>query len=127
MNEPQPETREELLRHFEQLTGRSLRTRADVEAYVREASARKASDLPGVRRWLKVKRVTLLALLAFGVMQYYILDVLLEIVSMRSTTYFVPVSPPIVKSMLDMLGGANRCAIVGADGDLRDRRRPGLL
>jgi len=53
-----------------------------------------------VRRWLKAKKITLVALLAFGVMQYYILDVLLEIVSMRSTTYFVPVSPPMLKSML---------------------------
>ena len=104
MSEQPPETREELVQHLEQLTGRTLRTRADIQAYVREVSVRKASDRPSVRRWLKVKRVTLLALLAFGVMQYYILDVLLEIVSMRTTTFFVPAARPMLKSMIEILG-----------------------
>ena len=102
MSEPAPETREELVQHLEKLTGRTLRTRADIQAYVREVAQRKAADEPGVRRWLKVKRITLLALLAFGVMQYYILDVLLEIVSMRTTTFFVPASQPVLKSMVDL-------------------------
>lgn len=93
-----PETREELVQHLEQLTGRTLRTRADIQTYVREVAARKASDEPSVRRWLKVKKVTLIALLAFSVMQYYMLDVLLEIASMRSTTFFVPASAPVMKS-----------------------------
>ena len=53
-----------------------------------------------MRRWLKAKRITLVALLAFGVIQYYILDVLLEIVSMRTTTFFVPASTPVLKSMV---------------------------
>jgi hypothetical protein len=100
VSEKEPETREELVQHLEKLTGRTLKTREDIQAYVREVSARKATDNPSVRRWLKAKKITLVALLAFGVMQYYILDVLLEIVSMRSTTYFVPVSPPMLKSML---------------------------
>jgi hypothetical protein len=104
VNEKEPETREELVQHLEKLTGRTLKTREDIQAYVREVSARKASDDPSVRRWLRAKKITLLALLAFGVMQYYILDVLLEIVSMRTTTYFVPASTPMLKSMLITLG-----------------------
>jgi hypothetical protein len=92
VSETPPETREELVQHLEKLTGRTLRTREDIQSYVREVSTRKVADQPGVRRWLQVKKVTLLALLAFGVMQYYILDVMLEIVSMRSTTFFVPAS-----------------------------------
>ena len=100
MGERQPETREELLQHLEKLTGRTLRTREDIQAYVREVAARKAADDPSVRRWLKAKRITLVALLAFGVIQYYILDVLLEIVSMRTTTFFVPASTPVLKSMV---------------------------
>lgn len=103
MSEGQPETREELVQHLEKLTGRTLRTRADIQAYVREVSERKASDLPSVRRWLNAKRITLVALLAFGVVQYYILDVLLEITSMRTTTYFVPASTRMLKSMIDTL------------------------
>jgi hypothetical protein len=103
MSEPQPETREELVQHLEKLTGRTLRTRADIQAYVREVAERKATDLPSVRRWLNAKRITLVALLAFGVVQYYILDVLLEIASMRTTTFFVPASTRMLKSMIDTL------------------------
>jgi len=102
MSEP-PETREELVQHLEKLTGRTLRTREDIQAYVREVSARKATDQPSVRRWLNAKRITLVALLAFGVVQYYILDVLLEIASMRTTTFFVPASTRMLKSMIDTL------------------------
>jgi hypothetical protein len=96
--EKEPETREELVQHLERLTGRSLRTREDIQAYVREVAARKAADEPSVRRWLKVKKLTLLVLLAFSVMQYYVLDVMLEIVSLPSTTFFVPVRSPSMKS-----------------------------
>jgi len=96
--EKPPETREELLEYLESLTGRRLRTRADIQNYVREVGARKAEDEPSVRRWLKLKRITLVALLAFGGMQYYMLDVLLEIASMRSNTFFVPASLPVMKS-----------------------------
>ena len=94
MSEREPESREELIQHLEKLTGRSLNTREDIQAYVRELAARKATDEPSVRRWLTVKKATLIALLAFGVIQYYMLDVMLEIVSMRTTTYFVPARAP---------------------------------
>ena len=96
--EKEPETREELVQHLEKLTGRTLRTRDDIQAYVREVAARNAADEPSVRRWVKVKKVTLIALLAFSVMQYYIVDVMLEIVSLPSTTFFVPVRSPLLKS-----------------------------
>jgi hypothetical protein len=102
MSEP-PETREELVQHLEKLTGRTLRTREDIQAYVREVSARKATDQPSVRRWLNAKRITLIALLALSVLQYYILDVLLQIASIRTPTYFVPASTPKLKSMVEML------------------------
>jgi hypothetical protein len=95
---PLPETREELVQHLEKLTGRTLKTREDIAAYVREVSARRASDEPSVKRWLKAKKATLIALLAFGVLQYYVLDVMVEIASMRSTTFFVPASTPVLKS-----------------------------
>jgi len=105
VSEPGPETREELVQHLEQLTGRTLKTRAEIQAYVREAAARKAADQPSVRRWLRVKKGTLMALLAFGVIQYYVLDVMLEIASMRTNTYFVPVNtPPLVKSAVSSSG-----------------------
>jgi hypothetical protein len=98
LSEPGPETREELLQHLERLTGRTLRTRAEIQAYVREAAARKASDQPSMRRWLRAKKATLIALLAFGVIQYYVLDVMLKIATLPSNTYFVPVKTPLLKS-----------------------------
>lgn len=98
VTEKEPETREELVQHLEKLTGRTLRTREEIQAYVREVAARTAADQPSVRRWLKVKKLTLLVLLAFSVMQYYVLDVMLEIVSLPSTTFFVPVRSTLMKS-----------------------------
>ena len=98
MEEPVPESREELLQHLEKLTGRTLKTRADIAAYVREVRLRSAADQPSVQRWLKAKKITLITLFAFSVIQYYLLDVMLEITSMPSTTYFVPVAAQTQKS-----------------------------
>jgi hypothetical protein len=98
VSESGPDTHEELVQHLERLTGRSLRTREDIQAYVREAAARKAGERPAVRRWLRAKKATLIALLAFGIIQYYVLDVMLEIMSMRTNTFFVPASARLVKS-----------------------------
>jgi len=98
VEEPVPESREELLQHLEKLAGRTLKTRSDIAAYVREVRLRSAADEPSVRRWLKAKKVTLAALFAFSVIQYYVVDVMLEIASMPSTTYFVPVAAQIQKS-----------------------------
>jgi hypothetical protein len=98
VSEPGPETREELVQQLEQLTGRVLKTRADIRAYVREAATRNAADHPSVRRWLRVKKGTLIALLAFGVIQYYVLDVMLQIAALPNNTYFVPVKTPLLKS-----------------------------
>jgi len=96
--EPVPESREELIQHLEKLTGRTLKTRDDIAAYVREVQARTAAEQHSVQRRLKAKKVTLIALFAFGVIQYYLLDVMLEIVSIRSSTFFVPASTLTLKS-----------------------------
>ena len=95
---PVPESREELIQHLEKLTGRTLRTREDIAVYVHAARARTANDEPSVQRWLKVKKMTLTALFAFGVIQYYVVEVMLEIATIRSTTYFVPARPQTQKS-----------------------------
>jgi hypothetical protein len=104
MSQGPPETREELVQHLEKVAGRSLKTRAEIQAYVREHAERKATDQPSVKRWLNAKRITLIVLLAFGILQYYILDVMLEIASLPSTTFFVPASPRVLKSTIDTLG-----------------------
>lgn len=105
MGERQAENRAELLLHLEKIAGRTLRTREEIQAYVREVAAHTAADRPSVRRWLQVKKITLVALLAFSFMQYYMLDVLLEITSMHSTVFFVPARAPVlIKSAIDGLG-----------------------
>jgi hypothetical protein len=99
------ESRAELVLHLERLTGRTLRTRAEIKDYVREVAAHTATERPSVRRWLQVKKFTLVALLAFSFMQYYMLGVLLEITSMHSTVFFVPARAPVlIKSAIHALG-----------------------
>jgi hypothetical protein len=99
VHEKGPETRDELIQHLEKLTGRTLKTREDVQAYFRETAERR----PSMTRWLKAKKLTLVVLLAFSAIQYYVLDVMLEIASMRSTTFFVPASARLIKSAIDTL------------------------
>lgn len=102
MSEPQPEAREELLQYLEKLTGWTFRTRADVQAYLREVGERKATEERSGRGWLNTKRITFGALLAFGALQYYMFDVLLDIASMRSTVFFVPAATRVLTSMLNL-------------------------
>jgi hypothetical protein len=103
MGKKQPESQEELLRYLEQVSGRRIRTRDDIKAYVEEMAARKAADQPSVRWWRKAKTITLIGLTAFAFIQYYMMDVMLQIMSLRETTFFVPVSAPapVVKSMAE--------------------------
>lgn len=105
VTEKETQTREELIQHLESLTGRTFKTREDIQAYVREMSARQARDDPSVKRWIKTKHVALAALLVFGLIQYYVLDLMLEIVSLQSPTFFVPARATL-KSLLITVGPA---------------------
>jgi len=103
MVEKKGASREELVQYLEQLSGRSIRTREDIKAYVDEMSARRAADQPSVRWWQKAKTITLVALAAFAFIQYYMLDVMVQIMALRENTFFVPVSlpAPLQKSSLE--------------------------
>jgi CRP-like cAMP-binding protein len=74
--------------------GMNLRTRESVALgervrhYVEWLEQIKALDLPSVRRWLAAKRWVLGGLLALAAMQFYFMDVFLQIVSMSSLTVF---------------------------------------
>ena len=92
-----------MIRHLEQLAGRAIRTREDVSEYLKEISARKAGDDPSVQRWKAAKRVTLLVTLSAAFLQYYFMDVALQIMSLRELVQFVPVSARVLKSMLRTL------------------------
>ena len=79
----QEPSREELVIYLEQISGRRIRTREDIKS---------------VRRWQKVKDLTLVALAAFAFVQYYALDVMAQIMALRENTYFVPTDAPMTKS-----------------------------
>ena len=88
MSDTDPVSQEELLRALEQLSGRQIRTRADAEACARELRARLQSD-PTARRWQQAKSIALVALAAFAFLQYYLIDVFLQIASLPQVTVFV--------------------------------------
>ena len=93
-----PESRQELVEYLEQVSGRRIRTREDIKAYLDEVAARKAADEASVRRWQQAKTITLIGLATFAFIQYYMMDVMVQILSLRETTVFVPVSVPTVRS-----------------------------
>jgi len=81
--------REELLRLLEESSGRPLRTREDIRAYLAELEARRADTDAKVRRWQRAKALTLAVLGAFALLQYYFLDVMVQMLAMPQMTFFV--------------------------------------
>ena len=78
-----------LLRHVEQHAGQALRTRASIDAYF----AASASDAPPPNRSL-LREASLVLFLAVAMLQYYYVEVSLEIASLNRVTVFVPVEQP---------------------------------
>ena len=64
-----------------------VRTRGELQLYIEQLKAKKAEDLPSVRRWTIAKRWVLVTLLIFAVGQYYFLDILLEMMSIGGITF----------------------------------------
>lgn len=59
-----------------------VRSRSELQQYIEQLKVTKGKDQPSVRRWVLAKRWVLLLLLAFAVLQYYFMDVFIEMVSM---------------------------------------------
>lgn len=79
---------ESLLRHLEQHAGESLRSPAAIDTYL--AALKKAgSDGASARRSL-LRETALVLFLVVAVLQYYYIDVSLEIASLKRVTVFVP-------------------------------------
>ena len=98
-----PASREELLQHLEKISGRSIRTRADLEAYVNEVKAQVARPSPAARRWAIVKHATLGVGLLIAVLQYYLIDIYVQVASLQGMQFFTPVAAPVRKSALELL------------------------
>lgn len=98
--------REELLSELERLTGRHFQTREDVQNFVAAVEAEKsAKQARSAARWRMLKHSTLLALLVLAAMQFYLLDTLVQVLSLRELTVFVPVTARDLRSVLTLVSG----------------------
>lgn len=87
-----PDAAEQVILNLIRITrGMNQRARGDasIAARVREyVNGLKGPDVLTVRRWLGAKRWVLGALLVLAIAQYYFVDVMLQIVSLRGLTVF---------------------------------------
>jgi CRP-like cAMP-binding protein len=67
-----------------------VRTRSELQIYIEQLKGKKAQDLPSVKGWAVAKRWMLVTLLAFAVLQYYFLNVFVELMSMSGTLLVTP-------------------------------------
>jgi hypothetical protein len=79
------ESEAELLAHLERLSGKPLRTRADIDALVRSLAGHQQP-----RRGARLKNALLGALLVVSILQYYFIEVQLQILSQPALTVFAP-------------------------------------
>jgi CRP-like cAMP-binding protein len=59
-----------------------VRSRGELQLYIEQLKVTKGKDQPSVKRWVTAKRWVLLLLLAFAILQYYFMDVFIEMMSM---------------------------------------------
>ena len=59
-----------------------VRTRGELQLYIEQLKVTKGKDQPSVKRWVNAKRMVLLVLLVFAILQYYFMDVFIEMMSM---------------------------------------------
>jgi hypothetical protein len=83
---------EMLLRHLERRAGRSLRSPAAIDTYLATLPPAK-QDRPSSGRSL-LRETVLVLFLMVAVLQYYYMDVSLEIAALNQVTVFVPVKEP---------------------------------
>lgn len=67
-----------------------VRSRSELQVYIEQLKGKTAQDLPSVKGWGVAKRWMLVTLLAFAVLQYYFLNVFLELMSMSGTLLVAP-------------------------------------
>jgi hypothetical protein len=98
-------SREALLEHLEQLSGRSIRSRAELEAYLNELKSPGPAARTGrpARLWTTARHAALAAGLLIAVLQYYLMDIYVQIESMQRVQFLNPDVPALQKSALEVL------------------------
>ena len=94
MSERSSESDADLMRYLEDAAGRGLRTREDIRRYLEEISGKRPERSPATQLWHIARQGTWLLLLVAAYLQYYFLDILVEIDSLPSIRVTVPVPAP---------------------------------
>jgi CRP-like cAMP-binding protein len=91
-----PETALHVIRNLIQVArGQNVRTREDVRTreqlrqYIEQLKATRPQDLPGVQRWIAVKRWTLAVLLVLAFLVYYFVGVMVEVLKAPAVSTFI--------------------------------------
>lgn len=59
-----------------------VRSRGELQQYIEQLKTTKGKELPSVKRWVVAKRWVMMLLLVFAILQYYFMDVFVEMISM---------------------------------------------
>jgi hypothetical protein len=105
MADPTGDSREALLQYLEQLSGRSIRTRAELDDYLNELEARAQAAQPrrAGRRWSIAKHATLGVGLLIALLQYYLIDIYVQIETLQHVRFLSPDAPVLQKSAIEVL------------------------
>ena len=98
MGEREPESSESLIQYLEQASGRRLRTREEIRQFLLETSAKKPEAEKTTALWHTLKQGMWLALLVAAYLQFYLLDIMVEINSISEIRVNVPVTKLQAKS-----------------------------
>lgn len=81
-------------RCLEELAGRSLNSRAELLAFLREVAGNRPYEYRAAARRRTARELLLVGLLALSCLHYYYWDVQLQIASLNSVKVFFPTQPP---------------------------------
>jgi hypothetical protein len=87
---PPPESSETLLQYLEEQTGRSLRSREAIRHFISDLTERAQKQVKSDRHRQLVRDSALLAVLVVAVLQFYYMDVFLQIDRLNRVTVFLP-------------------------------------
>lgn len=65
-------------------TVEDVRSRSELQQYIEQLRTTKGKELPSVKRWVVAKRWVMMLLLVFAILQYYFMDVFIEMISMSN-------------------------------------------
>jgi hypothetical protein len=55
-----------------------------LQQYIEQLRTTKGKELPSVKRWVVAKRWVMMLLLVFAILQYYFMDVFIEMISISN-------------------------------------------